>query len=106
MSDVEEIAPADLQQLIDNETRPVIVDFWSPWCAPCRTLRPHIARLAQSNEETMRFVAVKVETDSEAAMRFNVRALPTVAMYRGGEETERLTGAGILTSISSMIASA
>lgn len=103
MSSVEELGPGALQSVLDSETRPIVVDFWSPWCAPCRTLRPHMERLAKGSGEKLRFVAVNVEADAEMAQRLNVKALPTVAMFHAGQETERFTGAGILGAINQAI---
>ena len=99
MSAVEEIGGKALEELLGSESRPVLVDFWSPWCAPCRTLRPHVERVAKMGADGLRVVAVDVDKNPEVAARHAVRALPTVAVFEGGEETRRFTGAGILGSL-------
>ena len=59
MSTMEDIRGAELDAVLHDDERGVLVDFWSPWCAPCRTLRPHLSRLAGEREESWRIVAVQ-----------------------------------------------
>ena len=96
---MEELQADTLQQAIKDEARTLVVDFWSPWCAPCRTLRPHLARLAEGHEDRARFVALNVESAAELAEALEVRALPTVAIYSDGAETQRFTGASVLAGV-------
>ena len=71
---------------------PLLVDFWAPWCGPCRMVAPELERLAQSNAG--RYLVVKVNTDAvtEVATRFRIRSIPTLALVFGGREIERITG--------------
>ena len=99
MSQLEELDGAALREVLGQEGRGVLVDFWSPWCAPCRTLRPHLARLAGEREGTWRFVAVNAASQPAAAEDFGVKALPTIAFFRGGQELFRFAGAAALSAI-------
>jgi thioredoxin len=99
MSQIEELDGPALLELLGQEGRGVVVDFWSPWCAPCRTLRPHLARLAGEREREWRFVAVNTASHSAAAEDFGVKALPTIAFFRGGQELFRFAGAAALSAI-------
>ncbi len=86
----------DLEEAI-RESDALLVDFWGPLCAPCRVLKPHLARLAEEHGERVRFVAVNAEKETTAAERFEVRGVPTLIFFRDGAEVLRLTG-GILPS--------
>jgi thioredoxin 2 len=72
---------------------PLIVDFWAPWCGPCRMVAPELERLARSNAG--RYLVVKVNTDeqSELASRYRIRSIPTLAIVFDGREIDRLAGA-------------
>ncbi len=97
MSDLEEVGRTALDEILKTEFRGVLVDFWSPWCGPCRPLRRQLAALAEEHEARWRFVAVNTEAHPEAAEAFGVRGLPTVALFRRAAELHRFSG-GVLPS--------
>ncbi len=97
--ELEELDRAGLEAIIASEARGVLVDFWSPWCAPCRTMRPHLRRMAAERAERWRFVAVNAADQEDAAQAFGVRALPTIVFFKGGAETDRFAGAAAISSI-------
>jgi thioredoxin 2 len=71
---------------------PLLVDFWAPWCGPCRMVAPELERVARANAG--RYLVVKVNTDvvADVAARFAIRSIPTLAIVFGGREIDRLTG--------------
>lgn len=64
---------------------PVIVDFWAPWCAPCRMVSPVIDAIAEAKGTSMRVVKVNVDKNREAAYKYQIASIPTVALFRDGE---------------------
>ncbi|MGI9334426.1 MAG: thioredoxin family protein [Gammaproteobacteria bacterium] len=99
MSGIEELEGDALQAVLATESRQVLVDFWSPWCAPCRTMRPHLRRLAEEREVDWRFVAVNAESQPAVAQSFQVRALPTLILFEDGAESFRFSGATTMGAI-------
>ena len=84
----------------------VLVDFWGPMCAPCRVLKPHVARLADEHAGQIRVVAVNTEKETEAAERFGVTGLPTFILFRGGTELRRLAGSVLPSQLAGLVAGA
>jgi thioredoxin 2 len=84
---------AEFRELVGRSALPVLVDFWAPWCGPCRTVAPEVEKLAQ--QKAGRALVAKVDTERvpEVAAQFGIRSIPTFVRFDGGKETKRISGA-------------
>ena len=71
---------------------PVLVDFWAPWCGPCRLISPVLDEIARENEGRFRIVKVNVDDDPALAQRFNIRGIPALFFFSGGELRHQIAG--------------
>lgn len=83
---------AEFDTLIAGQT-PVLVDFWAAWCGPCRMIAPILGELAEELGDQVRIAKVNVDNLPEIATRFFVQGIPTMILFRGGQELDRMVGA-------------
>ena len=95
---------AELNRVMLSETRGVILDFWGTWCQPCRSLRPHLEKLADDHGEQWRVLAVHCDESPALVEAFAVQSTPTLVYLREGDEVARTTGAVTPSSIAETMA--
>ena len=93
MGNVAELTDADFEEQVINSGEPVLVDFWAPWCGPCRQIAPMIDELASENEGSAKVVKVNIDESAEIAQKYGIMSIPTLIIFKGGEIAEKFVGA-------------
>jgi len=84
---------ASFQKFLAGEDLPVVVDFWAPWCGPCKMMAPEFAQAARALEPEARLVKVDTQAEPALGTRFGIRSIPTLVLFRAGKELARHSGA-------------
>jgi len=88
---------------ISSPDKPVVVDFWAPWCGPCKAIAPVLEELAEEMGEQVQISKVDVDNNQEIAGKFNIRAIPTILIFKGGEVVDQIVGMASKSDLKSKI---
>jgi thioredoxin 2 len=86
------VTDATFSAEVERSPLPVVLDMWAPWCGPCRMITPMIEELATEMAGRLRFAKLNVDENPATAARFNVRSIPTILVFKGGREVDRIVG--------------
>ena len=90
---VKDINDANFETEVLKANVPVLVDFWAEWCGPCRMMTPVVEAVAQKFGATARLVKLNVDDNPSITQRFGIKGIPTMIVFKGGKEAERIVGA-------------
>jgi thioredoxin 1 len=93
MSNLKQVTDATFEQDVLNSDKPVLVDFWAEWCAPCRAVGPVLEKIAEENGDKLEIVKLNVDDNPETAMKYGITSIPAMKVYRGGEVVKTVIGA-------------
>jgi thioredoxin 2 len=88
-----ELTDSTIAKVIERSELPVVVDFWAPWCGPCNMMAPQYAQVAAQLHGRAVFAKLDTEANPQNAMRHRIRSIPTLAVFKGGVESARQSGA-------------
>jgi len=100
---VTEVSDSSFEKDVLQSDKPVLVDFWAAWCAPCRMLAPTVDAIAEQYASNARVVKVNVDDNPSISQRYGIKGIPTLILFKGGKEEERVVGATSKDAISRMI---
>jgi thioredoxin 1 len=92
MANVLSVVENTFEQEVEKVESLVLVDFWAPWCGPCRALAPIIEELAAEYEGKVKVVKVNTDDSPEIAQKFHISGIPTLILFKGGDPVEQLVG--------------
>ena len=105
MSDkITELDSSNFESTVTQASVPVVVDFWAPWCGPCKAIAPILEDLANEQGDAVKICKVNVESNSEIAGRYDIRAIPTILIFKDGAVADTVVGLTSLDDLKAKLA--
>ncbi len=92
MANIQELSESSFETEVLSSAKPVLVDFWAPWCVPCRRMAPLLEQFALENAETVKVVKVNTDENMNLATGYRIDAIPTLILFKDGQVVERFVG--------------
>jgi thioredoxin 1 len=89
---VPSVEDTDFEQVVLDSDKPVVVDFWAPWCGPCRMVSPIVEELSTEYGEAVRFAKMNTDENENTMIQYGITSIPTLIIFKDGEEVNRLVG--------------
>ena len=89
---ITELDSSNFDSTVSNTALPVVVDFWAPWCGPCKAIAPILEELATELGDSVKICKVNVDNNSEIAGKYEIRAIPTILVFKEGQVAENIVG--------------
>lgn len=93
MATISDVTDSTFEQDVLKSDRPVLVDFWAEWCAPCRMLAPVVKEIAEEFGDRIRVCKLDVDSNPSTAARYNIRSIPSILFFQGGQVADQVVGA-------------
>ena len=93
MSKVVDGNDGSFEEEVLKSSVPVLVDFWAPWCGPCKSIAPIVDELAAEYDGKLKVVKINVDDNKQAAMKYNVRGIPNIILFKDGQSVDQIVGA-------------
>ena len=101
-----EINDTSFKSEVTDSPIPVLVDFWAPWCGPCKMIAPVLEEIAQEYDGKAKIVKINIDDNQDTPAQFGVRSIPTLILFKNGNEVEKIIGAQSKDKLKAMIDSA
>jgi thioredoxin 1 len=102
---IRDLNEAALDNELSQSKKPILVDFWAPWCGPCRAMSPAVEAAAEKLAGNAKVYKINVDENPAVSPRFNLRGIPTLILFKDGRETNRLVGLSSREQIEALVAS-
>ena len=93
MADVQQVSDTSFDSEVLKSDLPVLIDFWAPWCGPCKAIGPVVEELAEEYGGRLKVVKMNVDDNPQTPSRYGVRGIPNLILFKGGEVREQIVGA-------------
>ena len=89
---ITELDSSNFDSILSSSSTPIVVDFWAPWCGPCKAIAPILNELAEELGDAVKICKVNIDNNSEVASKYEIRAIPTILIFKDGQIVDTIVG--------------